>query len=430
VLLLCCLASFVPAPGAIGTKNKVQSRQEENGIRVIVENNFELYFNVTNGGEITEYFDLILDPYRSRNLVNIGWNPYHNLLPLFSSIFYNPYLGKILSTGGDSSAILRLIANTSSHAILQTSSRIMSRSNEIARDAYGDVIYVDSTWIIRSSGVVSVERTLLIPSYAPVPSGWRWYPFYLTRRAGFNYNGTFDMFNTTYTKASTINEGTYRNVYDLFSLLPSDAMNVFGVALPFSNTSIGGDGTHNIIISYKYDELIDTGEWRSDNYYSQSNQILESGAVHEFKEPTNISTHTYHMMMNLTHQQVSNESVQGFATYYANNTNETHLIRTSITTDKSSYTYGDTCTVYASGVSYYDLTGITAVLTAQDKIGRTVFMNNYGPGGLTQGQHFTTTLASGTIQPGVYPGNYTITFRILSSAGITIASDSKTIQVT
>jgi len=430
LLFVSCSAFLAPTAGAIiSPGNKVQTLPDGKGIRIVVEGNFELYFNATNGGEITEYFDLMIDPSRSRNLANIGWKPYYNLLPLFSSIFYNPYSWKVLSTGGDPNAMMRLIANTSEYVILQASSRIMSRLGEVARDTHGNTIYVNSTWIIRNSGLISVERTFFVPSYAIVPSGWRWYPFYLTRRAGFGYNGIFGMFNTTYAYASIVNEVTYRDVFTLFSPLPKDAMRVFGVALPFSNSSIGGDGAHSILIAYKYDELVNADEWRSDNYYSEGNQITESGAVHEFSKAVNVSTHTYHMMLNLTRQPISQQSVQDFAKYYANNPEEAYLLKVGVTTDKPTYQYNDSYTVSASGVSYFNLTEVTAKLTVTDSIGNAIFGKNYGPGDLTQGQAFNTTLLRGTISPYIQKGYYTVKFQIFSSAGITIASDSKVVHV-
>ncbi|UCC33145.1 MAG: hypothetical protein JSW53_05025, partial [Candidatus Bathyarchaeota archaeon] len=186
-------------------KGAIQVIPELGGIRVVAEGDFELYFNRSNGGEITEYFDLVTDPTRSRNLVSLEWEPYANLLPLFSSIFYkppNPDL--VFSTGGDDEAELWLVGNNSEYAILQSSSRIMDRSGEIAKDAHGNIIYINSSWIIRHSGLVSVERTFYVPDHLRIPPGWRWYPFYLTRRTGFNDNATYYMFNTTYSYVSIV----------------------------------------------------------------------------------------------------------------------------------------------------------------------------------------------------------------------------------
>jgi len=405
---------------------------EQNGIRVIV-NDVELFFNATNGGEITQYYDLHVDPLRSKNLVNIGWNPYYNLLPLFASLFYNPSRpynpNKLLSTGGDSNAMVKLIANTSEYVILQTSSRIMSLSGQIAKDVFGNVIYVNSTWIIRSSGLFSIERTFLVPTYAVIPSGWRWYPFYLTRKAGFNNNGMFYMFNTTYAYTSTVNETTYKDVFNLFSTLPDDAKRVFGVALPFSNVSIGGDGKHNILIAYKYDELVNVNEWRSDNFYWKANNVTESGAVHEFSKPTNVSTHTYHMLLNFTHQPINNQSVQSFANYHADNSSPSLLMKISVTTNKNSFKYGDYYSIHGSGISYYNLTTLTARLGVKNSSNLVVYQRNYGPGDIAAGQTFNVTLLDGTIGANSTPGDYAVSFQIFSQAGIVIAMDTKMIKI-
>lgn len=407
------------------SKDSIQAIADQNGIRVVV-GDVELYFNATNGGEITEYFDLTVDP--DRNLVNMRWKPWLNLLPLFASLFYKPvYPRPLLSTGGDPNAKLWLISDTDEHVILQSSSRIMSRTGAFAKDAYGNAINVNSTWIVRHNGLITVERTFVVPTYATVPSGWRWYPFYLTREAGFGYNGTFYMFNTTYTDPSVVNRDTYRDKFDLFSLLPEDASHVFGVALPFSNTSLGGDGTHNILVAYKYDELVTVNEWRTDNYHSDRNDITEGGAVYEFSDATTVSTHTYHMMVYFTHQPIDEQSVQDFAKYYADNTVMAHIMETNFTTDKSTYTHGDPYRFYASGLSHYNLNEVTARLTIEDDAGKVIYVKDYRPYNFTEGQSFNSTVLSGTVSGG--EGNYTITFQIFSFARIVIASDRTTITV-
>jgi hypothetical protein len=393
-------------------------------------NDVELFFNASNGGEITQYYDSSVDPSRSRNLVNIGWQPYFNLLPLFTSIFYNPYSNDIYTTGGDNSATLTLATNTSEYIILQAASRVISISGRVAKDVNGNVIYVNSTWIIHNSGLISVERTFCVGNHAAVPSGWRWYPFYFTRRAGFDYNGTFYMFNTTNTYESMVNQATYRNVFSKFSLLPNDTNHVFGIALPFSNTSIGGDGAHNMIIAYKYDELVKADQWRTDNYYSRSNGIIESGAIYEFNKVVNFSTHTYHMMVNFTHQPLDSRAVQDFAIYCTNNTSTMHLVETSLNTDKPVYTSGDSYTFYASGICHYNLTHVVARLTVRDGVGKVILVRNFGPGSLTEEQNFNATLLKGTVGSTSKKGNYTITFQIFLYSGIVVASDSKTISVT
>lgn len=408
----------------------VLSFRNDNGIRVVFDD-VELYFNASNGGEITEYFDLTTDPNRSRNLVNMGWRPYRNLLPLFASLFYKPSQADLVfSTGGDPNARLWLISNTSEYVILQSSSRIMSRSGQVAKDAYGNAIYVNSTWIIRNSGLVSVERTFFVPTHVVIPSGWRWYPFYLTRKAGFNGNATFYMFNTTYAYASAVNETTYRDIFDLFSFLPNDTRGVFGTALPFSNTSIGGDGTHNILIAYKYNELLSVDKWKSDNYQSNKNNVTEGGAVHEFSEASNVSTHTYHVIVNFTHQLIDERSVQSFASYYADNTSIALLMECSMTTNKEeAYKPGDYYAFYGSGISYYDLTGLTAGFTVKNSSNSVLYRRNYGPGDITGEETFSLTLLSGNVSPDAISDNYMIIFQISSFAGIVIAFSNQTVTV-
>jgi len=408
----------------------ILSLQDENGIRVVF-NDVELYFNASNGGEITEYFDLSIDPSRSRNLVNLRWIPYYNLLPLFSSLFYKaPYPDSLFSTGGDASAKLWLISNTSEYVILQSSSRIMSRSGLVAKDVVGNTIYANSTWILRNSGLVSVERTFFVPTYVTIPSGWRWYPFYLTRTAGFSYDGTFYMFNTTYAYAYVVNETSYRNIFGLFPLMPSDVSYVFGVGMPFSNASLGGDGSHNIVIAYKYDELLWVNEWRSDNYYCERNNITEGGAVHEFGEAFNITTHTYHMLVNFTHQPIDETNVHDFAKYYADNPSTALLMELSVTSNKDVYIPEDYYAFYGSGVSYYNLTRLTGRLTVKNSSHRIIYQQEFGPANTTAGQAFNVTLLTGTVKSDAILGSYTVLFQIFFPYGIVIASSSRVITVT
>ena len=398
------------------------------GIRIVVRD-IELYFNATNGGEITEYFDLTVDPSRSRNLVNLGWKPFYNLLPLFASMFYKPPNATlVLSTGGDPNAKLWLISNTSEYVILQSSSRIMDRAGGVVRDTYGNAIYVNSTWIIHDTGLISVERTFLAPSYSTFSSGWRWYPFYLTRTAGSNYNFTFYMFNTTYACTQVVNEAIYRDSFAAFRPLPNDTRHVFGVALPFSNTSLGGDGTHNILIAYKYDELINADQWKSDNYYSTTRKITEAGAGYEFNKTTNISTHTYHMIVNFTHQPINEESVRSLANYYADNPSIALPMECSVTANKDVYKPGDYYAFYGSGISHYGLTRLTARFTVTNSLNWIMYRRDYGPSNITAEQTFNLTLLKGTVAPS--PGNYTLLFQIFSQFGIVISSSSKTITVT
>ena len=427
LLLACCLTFLVPTGKAFAVSSKsLQVSPDSNGIR-IVANDVELYFNKTNGGEITEYFDLTVDPSRSRNLVNIRWKPWENLLPLFTSLFYKPPNATlVLSTGGDTSAMLWLASNTSEYVILQSSSRIMGKAGEISKDIYGNNVYVNSTWIIRATGLISVERAF-VSSSATFASGWRWYPFYLTRTASSNYNLTFYMFNTTYAYSSIVNPMIYRDTFSSFSPIPNDTRHIFGVALPFANISIGGDGSHNMLIAYKYDELVDVDQWKSDNFYSTGNNITEGGAVYEFGKATNISTHTYHMIINCTHQSIDEESLKSFASYCADNMSIALPMECSITTDKDLYKPGDCYSFYGSGTVHYDFTRLTARFSVTNSSGWIMYRRDYGPGNVTANQTFKQLLLNGIVSSN--PGNYTSAFQIFSQYGIIISSSSKTITV-
>jgi hypothetical protein len=411
------------------TESNLNVYVENDGVRVVFSD-VELFFNASNGGEITEYYDLLMDPDRSSNLVNLGWEPYGNLLPLFSSLFYLPHVfGEtvLFSTGGDNNAVLRVIANNSQYVVLQASSRIMNKLGQVARDANGNIIHVNSIWVIRNDGLVSVERTLSIPTYASIPSGWRWYPFYLTRNAGFYPNATFCLFNSTYVSSSIVNATSYINYFEYYPVIPKDTEGVFGVAVPFCNTSIGGDGTHNIIIAYKYDELIGVDEWRSDNYYSDANSILEAGSVYEFPEAFYFSTHTYHALVSFSHQQLNDQTLTEFADYYADNPFIAPLMEVTVSSAKDTYTPGEYFAFLGSGVSYYNLADLIGKITVNNSLNNTVYQRNYGPGSTTAGQAFSIILLSGTVQP--LPDDYTFIFQISSKDGVLIASSTKTITI-
>ncbi len=402
---------------------------DNNGVRVVFSD-VELFFNASNGGEITEYYDLSMDPNRTNNLVNMGWEPYGNLLPLFASLFYKPHvLGEtvLFSNGGDNSAILNVIANNSQYAVLQASARIMNRQGEIARDVNGNTIYVDSLWVIRNDGLVSVERTISLPTYAIIPSGWRWYPFYLTRNAGFDTNATFYMFNSTFVSSSIGNHTSYVNYFEYYPVIPTDAQAVFGIAVPFSDTSIGGDGAHGIIVAYRHNELIGVDEWRSDNLYSDELAIAESGPVHEFSEPFQLSTHTYHSLVNFTHQKLDNQTLKDFAGYYASNPFIAPLMEVTVSSAEDAYNPGEYIAFFGSGIAYRSLAGLMAKLVVQNPLNQTVYQQTYGPGTISGGQSFNVTLFSGIVQP--YPNVYRFSFQIFSQDGALIASDSKVITI-
>jgi hypothetical protein len=289
---------------------------DAHGIRIIFYD-AEFYFNATNGGEITEYYDLSVDPQRLRNLANISipGDLMGNLWPLFTSALYSPYVHSDYTTGGDSNATVNLVdADTNDHIILYTTSRMMNRLGSVMRDSSGSPVYINTTWIFnKRTGLISVERTFSSSSSLHLPAGWRWYPFYLTRNNGFDYNGTFYMFNTRSAKTVIVNDELYVNSYDLFPTFPDDPNGVFGIAMPFSNTSIEGDGTHNVIIIYNYNGLVDVSEWKSDTYNGERHSITECGAVHEFNTAYNVSAHTYHVVLHFTHQPVNEYNVIKYA---------------------------------------------------------------------------------------------------------------------
>ena len=402
---------------------------ENDGVRVVFSD-VELFFNASNGGEITTYYDLLVDPDRTSNLVNLGWEPYGNLLPLFSSLFYLPHVfgERILySTGGDNNAVLKVIANNSQYAVLQASARIMDRQGQIAKDANGNIIHVNSIWVIRNDGLVSVERTFSLPTYASVPSGWRWYPFYLTRNAGFENNATFYMFNTTYVSSSIMNQTLYVNFFEYYPVIPTDTQAVFGIGVPFSDTSIGGDGAHSIIIAYRYNELIEVDEWRSDNYYSNPHAIAETGPVYEFSEAFTFSTHTYHALVSFTHQELGNQTLKDFASYYANNPSIAPLMEVTVSSAKDNYDPGEYIAFFGSGVAYDSMTGLMGKIVVKNPLNQTVYQQTYGPGTIAGGQTFNITLFSGIVQP--FPNDYTFSFQVFSQDGVMIASDSKIITV-
>ncbi len=426
-LFITCLA-LPPAKNALaGSSGSIQALPDSNGIRVVARE-VELYFNKTNGGEITEYFDLVLDPSRSRNLANIRWSPWENLLPLFTSLFYRaPEYALVMSTGGDPDAKLSMIGNTSEYVILQSSSRIMSKSGSILKDINGNAVYVNSTWIVRDTGLISVQRAFLAPNPTNLSTGWRWYPFYLTRTATTAYSLTFHMFNTTYTHSAIVNPKIYKDSFSMFQPIPNDTRHVFGVAFPFSNASVGGDGTHNILIAYKYDEMIEADQWKSDNCYSTRSNITEGGAVYEFSQPTNISTHTYHMLVNFTHQAVDGEALQSFADYYAQDPSIAVPIECSTATSKDLYKPGDYYAFHALGISHYRLTRLIGRLTVTSSSNKVMYKQQYGPANTAAGQTFNLTLLTGTVAP--LPDTYTVLFEILSQSGIALSSSSKTIIV-
>ncbi len=133
-----------------------------NNVRITFKD-AEFYFNASNGGEITEYYDLKIDPNKTKNLVNISipgtiWG---NLWPLFATGFYDPYNVSALSTGGYSKARVILKENSSNRLVIFTSSRISSLDGAIVKDIKNNPVLVNTTWTFdNSTGLIFVERTI------------------------------------------------------------------------------------------------------------------------------------------------------------------------------------------------------------------------------------------------------------------------------
>ncbi|MFQ6056781.1 MAG: hypothetical protein ACE5J3_12460, partial [Methanosarcinales archaeon] len=267
-------------------------------------------------------------------------------------------------------------------------------------------------------------KTTIIPTILNLSEGWRWYPFYFTRAKGFDYNGTFYMFNTSYSKTVVFNDKNYKNSYDNYPIFPSDPNGVFGIAIPFSNTSIEGDGAHNVIITYNYNELVKVREWKSDTY-NGNKLITECGAVHEYSDPINISTHTYHAVLHFTHKSINVRNVIKYAKYVDS---RFPLFEVNITTNNNTYHPGDFYTISASGISHYNLNNLTTKITASNN-SEVYFEREYGPQNYTKGEIFSIVLFSGNIPINEPLGNRTFTIQIVSSTGAIIASDSTTISI-
>jgi hypothetical protein len=336
-----CIVLFlftVPTPAAASQAdtNHHPVVIDPHGIRIVF-NDAEFYFNASNGGEITEYYDLSIDPLRTRNLANITLGgDFQNLWPLFASGIYNPHADFLpkpdYATGGDLNAKVRLIKETNDQIIIYTSSKMINLAGLSANDFDGFPVYVNTTWIFdKKTGLISVGRTFSIISTLNLPAGWRLYSFYMTRTTGFDYNGTYYLFNTTYVNTTIVNRETYKNSYARYSVFPTDSHGISGIAAPFSNTSIGGDGGHNMIVIY-YNGLVDIDEWKCDCFnVGPLYDFSEWGPVHEFDKPVNITTHTYYAVVNFTHQPINETNVIKYAKYV-----ESHypFIEINLTKDK------------------------------------------------------------------------------------------------
>lgn len=398
---------------------------EGDNIRITL-NDVELLFNATNGGEVTEYYDLSVDP--ERNLANMSLiqSPLSPLCSLTSSVFF---LSKqnCYGTGFDTNAEVRVTGNSSDYVILQTSSKLMNREGRIAKDLRGHVIHINSTWLFLNDGHIFLERILFAPNGANVPPRWSWYPLYMTRTLGFSTTGTFYMFNTTDAFTTTVDWGVIGS-YGSLPVFPNDMNSIFGIAAPFSNASLGGDGGHNILLIYKYNEL-DISEWRSDNYNGDLWQT-GFGAKHRFDKNTEISAHKFYASIHFTHQVVSEHDTVEYAKEYKDAT-AFPLFTCNITTNEPVFHRGDLIQVFVSGKSYYTLNLLKARLTAKNNYGELFLLRNYGP--FTASENFSFTnhlLMNETISQNAKHGNYTLTFQILSSLNVVIAQNSTTITLT
>jgi len=413
--------------------------QAQKGVNVTLAGRFELYFNATNGGEITRYYDLSIDPSRRNNLVlpvNQSYqqpSPY-NLLPLFSSILYNPSVERFKalgSTGGDGNAILNVLGNDTDYVILQTTARIMDAAGGVFGDVYGNANYINSTWLIRSDGYIFLERTLYTQDYAVMQGKYRWYPFYLIRTTGFTDTATFYLFNTTYAYTYTVSRDTYKNDYKVYPKLPVDENGYFGVAAPFSNTSLGGDGTSSIILVYDLGSSSGISEWKSDCFTDSSGfGGTEFGAVHEFDVDYNITTLSYHAMIVLTHDLVTEHNATTFAVDFSKNP-VFPLAKTSLTADKIFYELGEPFVINVSVAFDYNMINLSKTLTLTDEFGHTLWHNNYGIVNVSRGETWSNVqLLNHTISAIIASDDYTFTFRLLSEQGIAVGSDSVSLIVT
>jgi len=428
------LGTIVYLPDAQATgAGSIFVAQDNQGINVTLTNAFELFFNASNGGEITRYYDLATDPSRSKNLVLPSdkyweWIP-PGMLPLFLTAFYNPYTGDFASTGRDKDASVAVLGQGTSYAILQSVSRILNQSDSVFRDEQGITNYVNSTWLIRDDGHIFVERTLYSPTNSIIHSNYRWYPFYSVRTRGFADCATFYLFNTT--SAFTNVVSNYTNIYDTYPVFPSDQNGIFGVASPFNDMSLGGDRTNNVVVVYDFSEISGVNEWRSDNYIGKNGNELggtEFGATHEFDASYEMYTNTLRAMIVLTHQPITEQNVTSFADDFRKYP-VFPLIKTTLSTNKSFYEIGDSLSVNVSANAYFNLKNLIPTLTETNSSGSVILFKNYDVLNFTEDQSWSLLLLNETISNTTVAGNYTFTFRFISTLGIVTALDSKMIQI-
>jgi hypothetical protein len=425
ILVLILLGSYpnLPPTRAVKLSNLSYSVEGEN-IRVTM-NDIELLFNATNGGEITEYYDLSADP--NRNLANMSLiqSPLRPLCSLTNSVLYLTR-EECYGTGFDTNADVRVAGSSSNYVILQTSSELINKAGRIAKDLGGSAIHIDSTWLFLSDGHVFLERIFSASNGANL-SGWFWYPLYMTRTLGFDNTATFYMFNTTDAFASTLDWETLE-YYNNAPVFPNDTNSIFGIAAPFSNTSLGGDGGHNIILTYKYNEL-GIKEWKSDNYNGNLWQT-GFGAKYRFEKNTEIFTHKFYATIHFTHQDISERDTVEYAQQFKDIT-AFPLFSCNITTNKQVLHRGDLIQVFVSGKSYYALNLLKAKLIVKNSYGETILLQNYGPFNAPENFSFTNHLLMNEIvsQNAKY-NNYTLTFQILTPLSMVIAQNSTMITVT
>lgn len=403
---------------------------EPHGIRYVF-NDAEFFFNATNGGEITEYYDLSVDPSRSRNLANITLGgDFQNLWPLFASGLYNKYADFFplpdYATGGDTNADVKLILESADNVIIYTGSKLVNLEGSYIKDSKGFPVYINTTWNFdKKTGFIFVDRTFNIKTTLNMPAGWRLYSFYMTRTTGFTYNGTYYLFNSTQENTTIVNRKTYQNRYKSYSVFPMGEDGVFGIAAPFANTSIGGDGAHNMVVTY-YNKLIDIDPWICDCFnIGEMYDFSEWGPAYQFPEPVNLTTHTYYAVVHFTHQSVNEKNVLRYAKYVASHY---PLMEINLTSDKDVYHPGEQYIISVSGISYQNLTNISSKLTAVNDTD-IYFEKYYMSHNYTEGETLSYTLFNGYIRPDEPPGNRTFTMQFISETGAIIASDSKTVSI-
>lgn len=291
------------------------------GIRVTF-GDAELYFDSRHGGEISEYYDLGVDPLRQRNLadLSIPGNLQEDLWPLFTSAIYNPYTAVDYSSGGYHSATVSLVSDDSTYLVLRSTSKMWSYDHKEVRNASGEPAYIRTTWRFnKQNGLIFVEREFRIATSLYLSSGWRWYPFYLTRVSGFPGTGTFRFFNTSSCSAVLAGKDDYQNKYSVYPVFPSDSAGVFGMAAPFSDPLAGGDGSQSIVVVYRYSDFKPTvSEWKSDLSNNVSGWgIAWDGPVHEYGSPVNLTTHVFRAMIHFTRDTVPCVSLPAYASYAA-----------------------------------------------------------------------------------------------------------------